>query len=268
MGVEFLFLFSPNNSGTTVIGQYLETQTHGYLPPFGYFEGQMAPSVKEIMRADPWNPEQVHDWSFIRREWATLADEAGKSLFIECSPPNIMRTEQIRSAFTDAAHFLVSTSSPYSFVASNIYNYVRPPLGPTTLKTAAEAWAMRAARLMADCMAHPDTPRITYEAFCKDCTTVNRALGIGVQPFGKLKGKANNPVSRIVDMSNRNLAFLTFDEWDQVNEVLEEHRPLVDFFGYEIRPGEELIVEATATPALFHAGILRRLSWDTPSHEK
>ena len=262
MTVEFLFLLSPNNSGTTVIGQYLQSQTGGYLPPFGNQEGQMAPAVRDMMRKAPWNPDEPFDWAFIRAEWEKLARAAGNPLFIECSPPNLIRTEGIRPAFDGIARYLVSISSPYSFIASNLFNYTGPPVRPETLTTMTEAWITRAGRLRAECQAHPDTPRINYEAFCADPTVVNRALDLPVIEDAVIRGKGNMPIGRIVDLTARNLAFLDFGEWDRVNAMLSDHTDLLDFFGYTLSPGEALIEHSAAFPAQFHAGIIRRSKWN------
>ena len=47
--LRVFFVFSPNNSGTTVISQYLASQIDGYLPPYGNNEGQMVPEVKAMV---------------------------------------------------------------------------------------------------------------------------------------------------------------------------------------------------------------------------
>ena len=46
----YLFLISPNNSGTTVMSQYIAQRFDFYLPPFGNNEGQFAPAVESMMR--------------------------------------------------------------------------------------------------------------------------------------------------------------------------------------------------------------------------
>lgn len=263
MTVEFLFLFSPNNSGSTIIGQYIESQTGGYLPPFGNNEGQMVPGVKAEMRAKPWQPGGEMNWSKIRKIWEDLAGDADKGLFIECSPPNIMRIDAIRTAFGDRARFLYSVASPYAFVASALYNYYRAPMSLTKITRLAQTWVERAGAVRAGIESDPKSPRITYETFCADPGIVNDALGLERRSVADFEGKSNEPMRRIVDLSRRHQAFLTFAEWDQVNRVLEAHTDLMDFFGYTLTPGEDLLADSAKSPALFHAGLLRRSRWET-----
>jgi hypothetical protein len=262
MSIKFLFLFSPNNSGSTIIGQYLETQTNGYLPPFGNNEGQMAPGVRKIMRKDQWKADHDMPWPEIRDAWSDLARQAGKDLFIECSPPNILRVTSILKSFGEEARCLFSIASPYSFIASILFNYNTPPLRPPMLARAAESWVLRAQALKEGSEAHPEFPRMRYEDFCEDPTIVNRALGLEVKARETIAGKGNDPLSEIIDLSPRHHAFLSFSEWEQVNAVLSKHESLMEFFGYSLIPGQLLIEKCAETPAMFHSGLIRRVQWE------
>ena len=75
MTISYIFLFSPNFSGTTIISQYLNNNIiNSYLPKYGNNEGQMAPSVRNIMRKKPWDENVNFDWNFIKNEWDNLAE--------------------------------------------------------------------------------------------------------------------------------------------------------------------------------------------------
>jgi hypothetical protein len=65
----YYFLFSPNNSGTTVMSQYISDRYNCYLPPFGNYEGQMMPSVEDVMRKAAWDKTAVLPWREIKRSW-------------------------------------------------------------------------------------------------------------------------------------------------------------------------------------------------------
>jgi hypothetical protein len=261
MSVDFIFLFSLNNSGTTVMSRYLAQQTGGYLPPYGNNEGQMAPAVYRQM-AGAWDdPERGFDWAAIHREWARLAHRAGKDLFIEASPPDYLRADAILAAFGPQTRAVFSAASPYSFIASVLYNYEDRPLTPDKVQAAAQRWVRRAGLMRKAVLAHPHIPRISYEGFCAEPTVLNRALGIEVNPSGEITGKGNENTRGIVDQTRRQLAFLTAAEWDAANAVLATREALVAFFGYEIRSGAELIAEAERDPAQAAAGRARRASW-------
>ncbi|WP_428929916.1 hypothetical protein [Marinibacterium sp. SX1] len=268
MAVDFIFLLSPNNSGTTIIGQYLQGQTGGYLPPFGNHEGQMAPAVRDAMRSKPWDPDHKLDWAWIRDEWTKLAEEAGQSLFIECSPPNLLHVDAIREAFGDRARCLFSITSPYAYISSCLYNYSFPPMAAHKMGKRAREWVFKAETQRRFIEQFPDIPRIRYEDFCADPTIVNQALDLDTVTATDLRGKANEAITEIVELSARQFAFLTFAEWDRVNGVLAQHEDLLDFFGYTLRPGRELLTQAAGDPALMHAGILRRTRWDMRKSQK
>lgn len=262
MNISFIFLFSPNNSGTTIISQYLQRQTGGYLPPFGNNEGQMAPSVRSVMRKNPWNPNVKFDWNWIRSEWSKLALNGNKSIFIECSPPNLVRAAEIRKAFGDASTFISSISNPYSFISSYIYNYESPPITPKMVEQATNQWLFRAEKLRADLLLNPTTIRTSYEEFCAAPEILNRNLGIPSREIKDLSGKSNDPIRTIVDLSLRNWAFLDSSEWGAANRVLKQRGDILTFFGYEIISGNRLIEKSHSDVGKFRAGILRRSQWN------
>jgi len=259
--VAFIFLFSLNNSGTTVMSQYLAQQTGGYLPPYGNNEGQMAPAVLRHM-AKAWDdPVRRFDWAFIRAEWERLARRAGKALFVEASPPAYLRADAILAAFGPDTRAVFSAASPYSFISSVLYNYDGPPLTRAKVQAAARRWQRRAGLMREAVLAHPEISRISYEGFCAAPGVLNRALGLEQAPSGPITGKGNEKTHGIIDQTRRHLAFLTAEEWDAANTVLAGRAGLVAFFGYEITSGADLIADAERDPAQYAAGLARRAGW-------
>lgn len=263
--IDFIFLFSLNNSGTTVMSRYLAQQTGGYLSPYGNNEGQMVPSVFLTMRNGIAEPVRPYDWHFIRREWERLARRAGKRLVIEASPPNYLRADAIFEEFGPRTRAVFSAANPYVFIASVIYNYVprhrNGRVEERAIVWAAKRWIRSASLMRKAIRAHPEVPRITYEGFCADPGVLNRALGLPVREIGEIVGKTNEKTRGIVDQTPRQIAFLTAEEWDIANDILRKRTGLVAFFGYDIRPGAELIAEAQRNPAQFEAGLRRRATW-------
>ncbi|GKY89045.1 hypothetical protein [Sinisalibacter aestuarii] len=259
--VRFIFLFSLNNSGTTVMARYLAQQTGGYLPPYGNNEGQMAPAVWRQMSHAWDDPARPLDWRFIRREWERLARRAGKDLFIEASPPDFLRADAIFETFGPDMRAVFSAASPYFFVASVLYNYANPPLSRKAVQDAARRWQRRARFMRQAVEAHPGIGRISYEDFCAAPEVLNRALGIETRPLGTIIGKANERTRGIEDQTRRQLAFLTAQEWDWANAVLAKDPELVAFFGYELQSGAALLAEAGRDPAQAEAGRARRDGW-------
>lgn len=262
MPVKFIFLLSPNHSGTTIMGQYIAKNTGGFLPTQGNNEGQMMPVVRDLMLGKRWDPEKRFDWKEIRRLWTDAAAADGKDCFVECSPPNFLRVDDIRAEFGDDARYVSSISSPYAQIASVLMNTRDAPMSLGKIKNATTSWLFRAEYMSKLRQNHPDTPSISYESFCADPGVLSAALDLESKEASSFAGKKNDPVHTIVDMNPRHFAALTFAEWDQVNDLLAPHEELVNFLGYNIVPGQVLLAESMKAPALFHAGLLRRMRWE------
>ena len=258
--VDYLFLFTPNNSGSTVMCQYLAAQTGGYLPPFGNNEGQMAPAVREMMRTRPWDPDSRFDWAAIHAEWDRLAGKAGKTLFIEGSPPNLMRIEAIRAEFGPRARFACAISHPYMQVASSVYNYRKP--GGMRLKGLAELWLTQAGALAAALEADPALALVSYEDFCEDPTRLNAAYGLPVVEGAEIAGKWNTRDTAIRNAAARTIAFLTAEEIDRIAGPLAAGQALAARFGYALEDGATCLARLSAEADLFAEGLARRRRWE------
>lgn len=265
-GGTYFFLFAMNNAGTTAMSQYLAARADAYLPPFGNNEGQKAPKVRRIMRHSPWDPAQRFDWAEVHRLWEALRTAAGKRVFVEASPPNILRVADIRAEFDGCARYAFSICDPYMQIASSLYNYTSPPMSTGHLRGKAEAWLERARALRAGIDANPDIPVVSYEAFCAEPEALCRAFGLPPASPGAeiaIDGKRTGAYRRVRNLAARNLGFLTFDEIDTVTEVLAPHADLLAGFGYAPTSGEALLDHLWKTaPALVHAGVLRRAQWE------
>ena len=261
----YFFIFAMNNSGTTAMSQYLAARADAYLPPFGNNEGQMAPKVRRIMRDRPWDPAQRFDWVTVHGLWDALLADSGKRVFVEASPPNILRVADIRAEFDGCARYVFSVCDPYMQIASSVYNYDSAPLAAETLRAKTASWIKRAEALRAGIDANPDIAVVSYETFCADPEALCRAFGLPARSEGEvaISGKRTGAYRRVRNMSARNLGFLGFDEIDVITGALAPHADLLASFCYAPRPGEALLDDLWKTaPALVHAGLLRRLRWE------
>lgn len=265
----YVFVFGINNSGTTVLSQYLARQMDAYLPPFGHNEGQDAPTVRHIFRTDGWAQTKVIDWAFVRAEWDTLLKASGKSVFVEASPPMLLRVAQIRAAFADGFKGLILTSSPYMQIASCLRNYTRAPLAPARLEQLTTQWIHRAERQQWNRMNHPDLPYLTYARFCADPTTANAALDIPVVAEAMTvagKGatrKAAPPAQPIRDFTVRNASFLTAAELARITDMLRPRAPLVKKLGHALLERADIDTLFASDPRQHAAGQAARAQWNT-----
>lgn len=246
------------------MSQYLNASLEKtYLPPFGNYEGQMAPSVKSIMRKEPWNPDSDFDWDYIKSKWDNLALTNEKELFIEASPPNIMRVSSILKAFPDC-NYLFSISSPYSYIASHSFNYnpQKLPLD-NMIKSASKAWIQKAITQKSNINTFGSSSNVmTYEEFCVNSDCIFDRLQIDKQDICdkdlQLKGKSNSRFSKIVDMLPKHLAFLGASGIIQVNEILSQEIDLLEFFGYKLLDLNECNIILSQNMLLAFDGLERR----------
>jgi len=278
---SYAFIFSPNNSGTTIMSQYLEANIEGaYLPPFGNNEGQMAPNVKPIMRggSKAWNPDATLNWKIIKHEWDKLAQAEEKTIFIEASPPNILRVEEILGLFKDRK-FIFSLSSPYSYIASHAFSRLETeynragkhlPRSPEKcfdylLQKAAKSWLEKARIQQKNIKKYGNKSNvISYEEFCKTPFSLIEKLGLESKAkeakSRKLEGKKNSQVTEIIDMGPKHLAFLGVDGIQKVNRALDAERGIVDFFDYKLFSLKECNITVSANTLLALDGHKRRLN--------
>lgn len=116
----YLFILAPNNSGSTALIKYLNTSANNsILNDSG--EGQWLPSVKNIMRNNPWDPATRMPWEFIKNEYLKTWNYCS-SILSEKSPPNLLRGEEIQQVFSDVK-FIILIRNPYAQISSCFYRY-------------------------------------------------------------------------------------------------------------------------------------------------
>lgn len=251
---RFFFIFSPNNSGSTVLSQYLAAQLDGYLPPFGNNEGQIVPAVASMMRKGQWDPAQSFDWVFIRRQWEKLSKG---QLFIEGSPPNLVRFRDIARVFGDDSSAVSSVCSPYQQIASCLRRYKSAPFDPKKLVA---PWVFKASGIRAFREEYPHFPATTYREFTADPTALNRALDLPVVA-AQVDGKKGSEAKGIVDQSAAAILFLTADEVEEISEALAPHEDLLRVFGFELMSARDLHDLGAAEPEALALATRRRRDW-------
>ena len=199
----------------------------------------MVPSVKSIMRNNPWDSDSNFDWDYIKSEWDRLALKKQKALFIEASPPNIIRVSSILKNFPNCK-FAFSISSPYSYIASHCFN-ANPDKLPLLeiIEIASKEWIKKATVQVSNINTFSsDSSFMTYEDFCVNPECLLEKLQISNQDLDnsdiQLTGKQNTKYSMIMDMLPKHLSFLGVTGINQVNQLLSQEIELLKFFGYKL----------------------------------
>ncbi|WP_156023845.1 hypothetical protein [Thioclava indica] len=250
--LKFFFIFCPNNSGTTILSQYFASQTSGYLPPFGNNEGQMAPAVTEMMRTRPWDQDQKFDWAFIRKEWEALA--AG-DMFVEASPPNLIRVDDIKAVFGQDSSGLISICNPYQHISSAYRRYHKDP------KLVARNWLRKARQIMKLRQEYPFFPFVRYEDFVERPSVVNDIFGVRIKD-SDLPGKKRSGISGIKSAYCRSIGFFTSEEVISISNILATERDVVGHLGYSLSGSEILDIARERDPEEFLTGQNNRREFD------
>ena len=249
---KFLFIFCPNNSGTTVLSQYLTAQLGGYLPPFGNHEGQMMPQLRDMMRRQPWKKSTVFDWSVIRAQWETLVSD---QIFVEASPPNLLRVDQISSVFGHDSSAVISICNPYQHIASSMRRYALKP------DKFAKDWIYKAREIRKLRDAYPHFPFVPYERFVENPKVINNKLGVPVQHV-MVKGKRGSGIDGISSSFIRSIGFFNASDVAAVTRVLEAAPGLMTYFGYDLAGPDFLDAARDSNPEEFSIGTMRRAAWE------
>lgn len=266
----FIFIFSLNNSGTTIMSQYINNCiSNSYLPEYGNNEGQAIPEAKTIMSIKKWDQNQKFDWSKIKTIWSSYAKKHHKKIFIECSPPNLLRIKPITDTFPHHRSIL-SISSPYSYISSNVENYMEGMDIKNAINRATMRWVKRALIQKQNIEKFPNIPFISYEHFCKNPENLISMLRLEKKHLklnrnNKLRGKKNFPIQCIIDMTPRHLSFLGLDGLEEANYHLKHSKKLLKFYGYKILDYENTNSSLRDSPLLANIGLQKRINWNAKS---
>ena len=255
----FFFIFAPKFSGSTVMSQFLANAVDGYLPSTSNNEGQMIPGAKEIIFAqDRWDPNVDFNWSEIKEIWLSHLQQSQKNIFIEASPPNIMRLESIKRSFANEMAGMISISSPYMQISSEIKKKYHKLIGRKKLlqsdqipakliQNAAAKWVHMAQAQRRNIESNPSIPFVTYEQFCSNPEEVIKAfhretnIPTRESTTPKVQGKKETGITDIMDMTCKNLSFLSFKEIGRLTSILAPYEKLLHYFNYHLLGTRDIV---------------------------
>lgn len=227
----YLFILSLPYCGSTVLWRLLTTSPHVSALPV---EGQYLESVRSIMRAKPWDPEQKIPWDTVKSKWEAEWD-LSKPILLEKSPPNLIRANEIQKAFSPS-YFMITIRNPYAFC----HGYVRRK--KTNFEDPARKWVSWAEYQRKNIEGLDRSLFFTYEDFTDyPIDTSNRMVQFLPQ-LEYLKPDndflANSTVGyethKITNLNEIKIRQLSVRDIVKINSVLERHLDLLHFFGYQM----------------------------------
>lgn len=250
-----LFLLAPNNSGSTFLATALAGCARAWsLPREGqHVAGFHGPSSRATGTRLLWaaNPNSIatfrdpaaYDWDRTRRAWhfhARAAQEGADTLVI-ASPPFLLIADRLAIAFSDA-HFLIMVRNPYAVAEGIIRRGAEAgPVAP------GDSLATTAARHIVAALTAQQANRATlgdratffsYEEMCRAPAAVAAQIATLVPAFADLdlgraqpvKGQYHEPLR---NMNANQIARLDASQILDLNRVFDDHRTLLDSFGYD-----------------------------------
>jgi len=267
----FLFVLSTGHCGTTLLSQILAHSFNGFLPPWGNNEGQFCPELAAVMREKPWDPSHPFPWSTIHSIWSSHLHASGKKLFIEASPPNLMRFNALHQVFGEEARYLILTGNPYSYVASCLYYYHSPEFNSwpeadqlALIRVICSRWIKRTSVLLGLSGFSTISTRLSYHELCANPEAMVTNIANTCQLMRStdlsslaLQGKAQQRTT-IKDLSWRNIGFLQEPELNEINTCLSHANELLEFTDIRTITWSDVTRHKQVQPEELNAGRLRR----------
>ncbi len=190
--------------------------------------------VKEVMRNEPWNPENRFPWTEIGKKWKKVWD-ANKPIMLEKSPPNILRAFEIQKAFSPS-YFIAMVRDPYAFCES-----LRRRNG-TEMEDAGGFWVMCAEHQKKNIEGLKRIIHFTYEdladrpvqrrnqmlTFLPDLLDLDITKSFRIH---SIKGRRSRPIQ---NLNRQNIDRLSPQDIHRINSALEDHHDLMEFYGYKL----------------------------------
>ncbi|MDO6351145.1 hypothetical protein Q3Y53_01195 [Synechococcus sp. YX-04-1] len=274
--MNYIFIFSPYNSGTTIVSEYIASQIKNcYLPLNRHREGLKIPEVwKSIDKKNRWDTRKKINYDIAAKVWPKLASEAECGNFIEASPPNLCHMAQAIETFQPLQSILF-ISNPYHFIGSCINRYalkykmlsINEAIIHYTNK-----WKFLSSIQMKNSINYRDVPVITYENFCSNPDIILTYFHPNAIKDDKplqttLKGKPTTGISEIIDMTPKYLCFLRSRGIELITKLLADHEEVLSFFEYKTISIKEANKYIRDNLLLANDGLYDRISWDKLSEE-
>lgn len=248
-----LFIICPNNSGSTYLKRVLGTSNNTWnLPKEGqHVVGFAGPSSRQITNGKLWaikrwrkvfTDPSAFNWSLTRKAWyfQAYSNDPKSSVFVEKSPPFLMNTHQL-VGFFENTKFLIMVRNPYATVEG----IRRRGKSTEYVRANKENILEQAANHVMNCFKYQReniekysdiSVFFTYEQMCDESLyveTLIKSLAPELDDFSikqQIWVKDYNEMLR--NMNDQQIARLSHEELEIINEVFDKHADLLNYFNY------------------------------------
>ncbi len=254
---KYLFIICMNNSGSTLLERVLrdcrnaiafpaapDAQTNGqqFVRDYMPIPGRIDKKFRRIWteHADILEDETRYNWPMIKKQWRIRWSRnpkfqtASTRVFLEKSPPNVLRAPMLQKSF-DQSFFIIMQRNPYA-VAEGIRRRTSLPLDRCT-----RHWIKCARKQMKNESELRRVIRLNYEDlsersdFCREqilklipeLDDLDIRKEIAVQA---VDGRVRQP---IVNYNQKQIALLSSEDFSEINAELDLAPEVMSHFGYE-----------------------------------
>jgi len=227
----YLFVLCPPYSGSTVLWKLLSTSGNVSALPD---EGQFLPELKEIMRERPWDSGHTLPWPEIKRVWESYWDR-DKPVWLEKSPPNLIRTRDILAHF-QPAKFVIMVRNPYAQSEGLMRR------NNWTAAKAANFSLMCLRRQRENARELENATVLTYESLVRDPAGACAQLAGFMPELNDMDATASFEVHSIdgtvdrplTDLNAKKIAALGRDTIAVLNGIFQPQRATLEAWGYQL----------------------------------
>jgi len=248
---KFLFITVPNNSGSKLIVELLKGCKNIIALPR---EGERFVDIPraasrlwtQTKQLEDMLNENNYNFTHIRTEWMKLweksahYDSAEPKIFMEKSPPNVLRAQMYEKHFPNS-YFIIMVRNPYAFVEGIIK---RCPKKDRT-EEATNHWVETTKKQIENVSILKNNLVFTYEALCDSPKKTEKLIStflpeladVNLRRKVTLLATVIGPKSRSMaptNLNERQIEQLSASQINTISNILKNHTNLLDFFGYKI----------------------------------
>lgn len=231
---KYLFILCPPGSGSTVLWKLLKTSPAISALPH---EGQYLDFMTDELRRKLWDSDKDFPWLKIKEEWDKVWSSE-KPILLEKSPPNLRHALEIEKIF-DPAFFIVMVRNPYAFCEGSKRR--KRGIFSKSYKLAAERWISDSTYQIKNIEGLKRCIFFTYEQLTeKPGQIVEKILEflpeletLDIAAIGRVHSIHGAVARPIENLNVSQLAQLSMDDIQEINNALRLHPDIMSFFNYE-----------------------------------
>ena len=230
---KYLFILSPPFCGSTLLTQIIcSSDNVSCNNNIGLMEGQHLPLAKDILfTTDRWSVNKKIDWKRVKEIWHKYWD-LSKSILLEKSPPNIIRTLEINKYF-NKVKFICLVRNPYAQIQSNVRRY------KTNINEAATDY-VNYLKCQKENLNKYDSILIKYEDLTEKPFREKEKIKKHIPELNDIKmdlyfSAHNIRKSKnlpLTNLNNESIAKLSKEQINSINLILKKEKKILSFFDY------------------------------------